>query len=48
MKSRKTVLMKPFAGQQWRCRHIEQTWGHSGGRTGWDKQRVAYTLPYVR
>ena len=28
MKSRKTVLMNLFAGQQWRPRHREQTYGH--------------------
>ena len=30
MESRKTVLMNPFAGQQWRCRHRKQTCGHGG------------------
>ena len=34
MKSRKLVLMKLSAGQQWRHRHREQTCGHSGGREG--------------
>ena len=33
MESRKIVLMNLFAGQQWRCRHREQTYGH-GGRGG--------------
>ena len=28
MKSRKMVLMKLFAGQQWRNRHREWTYGH--------------------
>ena len=28
MKPRKMILMKLFAGQQWRCRHREQTCGH--------------------
>ena len=28
MESRKTVLMKLFAGQQWRFRHREQNYGH--------------------
>ena len=33
--SRKTVLMKLLAGQQWRQRHREQTYGHGGkGRRG--------------
>ena len=41
MESRKTALMILFAGQQWRCRHREQTYGHGvqGGRRGWDVQR---------
>ena len=26
------VLMNLFTGQQWRCRHREQTDGHGGGR----------------
>ena len=30
--SRKMVLMNLFAGQQWRCRHKEQTYGHGGDR----------------
>ena len=30
MESRKMVLMNPFAGQQWRCRHREQTVGTVG------------------
>ena len=34
------VLKVLFAGQQWRCRHREQTYGHGGvgeaaGRTKW-------------
>ena len=33
------VLMKQFAGQQWRCRHREQTCGRSGGGRGWDELR---------
>ena len=31
--------MNLSAGQQWRCRHREQTCGHSGGRKGWDNLR---------
>ena len=31
MKSRKMVLMNSFAGQQWRNRHREQTYGLGGG-----------------
>ena len=34
MESRKMVLMKLFAGQQWRHRHIEQTYGHSAAGGG--------------
>ena len=35
MASRKTVLMNPFAEQQWRCKHREQTdlW------TQWGKEK---------
>ena len=33
------VLMKQFAGQQWRCRHREQTSGHSRGGRGTDEFR---------
>ena len=29
MESRKMVLVKLFAGQQWRCKQTEQTYGHS-------------------
>ena len=36
MESRKMVQKNLFAGQQWRNRHIEQTYGHGvgGGRRG--------------
>ena len=54
MESRKMVLMNLFAGQQWRHRHKEQTYGHRWG--GEWKERVgqiessveAYTLPSVK
>ena len=54
MESRKMVLMNRFAGQQWRHRPKEQTYGHRQG--GEWKERVgqmessveAYTLPYVK
>ena len=37
MESRKMELLNLFAGQQWRCRHRDQAYGHSGvGR----KERV--------
>ena len=41
MDSRKTVLMKLFAGQQWRHRRKEQTYSHGGwgGRRRWDTWR---------
>ena len=39
MESGKIVLMNLFAGQQWRHRHKEQTFGHSGERKGWDDLR---------
>ena len=35
----KDGLMNIFEGQQLRCRHREQTCGHSRGRRGWDKLR---------
>ena len=35
MESRKMVLMNLFAGQQWRNRHREQTYGH--GRRGGER-----------
>ena len=33
MESRRMVLMLLSAGQQWRYRHREQTYGHSEGGT---------------
>ena len=39
MECRKMALMNLFGGQQWRCRHREQTYGHSGGRREWDELR---------
>ena len=41
LESRKMVLMNLFAGQQWRNRHGEQTYGCGGkrGRRGWDVWR---------
>ena len=38
MESRKMNL---FAGQRCRCRHRGQTYGHAGGRRGWDEERLA-------
>ena len=34
MKSRMVVWMNLFAGQQWRCRHREETCGDSGEADG--------------
>ena len=54
MESRKMVLMNLFAGQEWRFRHREQTYGHGGrgeeGESGMSGQRSmeAYILPYVK
>ena len=42
MESRKMVLMNLFSGQQWRCRHRRQTWGHREGRRGGQMERVAW------
>ena len=39
MESRKAVLTVLHAEQQRRCGHKEQTFGHSGGRRGWDDFR---------
>ena len=39
------------AGQQWRCRHREQTGGQSRGRRDWDahcRVQETYTLPCVK
>ena len=52
--AQKMVLMNLFAGQQWRNRHREQTYGH--GRRGGGEERVRcmervtwkLTLPYVK
>ena len=34
MESRKMVLMNLLLGQQWKRRHKEQTYGHSGEEEG--------------
>ena len=53
MESRKKVLMKLFAGKQWRHRHREQTYRH--GRRGRKErmecmERVTWklTLAYIK
>ena len=54
MKSRNIALMNLFAGQQWRCRHREQTYGYRGfGEEGEDgtngeSNKETYTIPYVQ
>ena len=53
MESRKIILTNLFAGQHWRCRHREQTYGHGvvregeGERNGQSSMET-YTLPYVK
>ena len=53
MESRNTVLLNPFAQQQYRHRHREQTYGQSegvgreGGRYE-ESNMETYTLPYVK
>ena len=42
MESRKMVLMTLSAGQQWRCRHRQQTYGFSRGRREWDKLKACH------
>ena len=37
MESRKLILMNLFAGQQWRCRHREQTYAQ-GRRVGKERE----------
>ena len=39
IESRKILLMNPPAGQQWRCRHREQTCGNTRGKRGWSELR---------
>ena len=50
MESRKMVLMNLFAGQQWRYRHREHTYGYRRGRRGgktWESSTDTRTLPCV-
>ena len=50
MKSRKMVRTNLSAGQEQRCIRREQTFGHSGGKRGWDELREQcwhlYTIMY--
>ena len=50
MESKKMVMRNLSAGQQWRCRHREETCGHNRGwrgGTNWESSVETYTLPYV-
>ena len=48
MEYRKMVLMNLFAGQQWRCRHREQTCGHrEQRRRGWNEWRQYHGNMYT-
>ena len=38
---------EPICRQQWRCRHREQTCGHSRGRRGWDELREWHGNIYI-
>ena len=46
MESRKMIVMNLSAGQRWRRRHREQTFGHSAGRRGWDELREEYEMAF--
>ena len=55
MESRKMVLMKLFAGQQWTHRHRKESYGHGGEGIGRKErvgcmERVTWKLPltYVK
>ena len=51
MDSRKMVLVNPVTGQQWICRHKEETHGHrmeEEGGTNRESGMETYTLPYVK
>ena len=52
MESRKRALMNLFAGQQWRNRHREQTYGHRRGEEGegemYGESNMEITLPFVK
>ena len=40
------LLMNLFAGQQWRCRHREQTCGHRTRGTDGEDSTETHTVPY--
>lgn len=51
MESRKMGLTNLFAGKEGRCKYREQTYGHTGDRREWDKQRryiYVSTLPSAK
>ena len=53
MGSRKRVLMNLFTGQQWRCRHREETHGHGlggggEGETNGENNVETHTVPRVK
>ena len=47
MESRKMVLKNSFTGQQWRNRHIEQTYGHREKRGEGDMYRKSNMETYI-
>jgi len=46
MESRKIVLMKLFAGQQWRCRLREQTYGYGQEEGEGEMEKVPWKHIY--
>ena len=47
------AVMYLSAGQQWRCRHRDKTYGQGGGQEGeggmnWERNMETYILPYVK
>ena len=50
IESRMMVLMNLFAGQQWGCRHREQTLDTGDGEGGANEENSmeTYTLSYVK
>ena len=48
VESRTMELMSLFAGQQWRLRHREQTYGHGDGGRGWAQGRKEMMRPMER
>ena len=51
MEYRKIIPMNLTAGQQWRCRHREETCAHRGegeGGMSWESTIETYILPYAK